>query len=114
MIKTTDVRNQDAGYWVAYAHMNRFGRDIAWQWMRDNWVWLEKNLGSDLSFSRFPVYAARTFVGKKQLAEFKKFYEPKITPALERSIKQGVEMIQWRTAWYDRDHKDVLEFFNNS
>lgn len=113
MVKTSTVRNQDAGYWIAYGLMNRFGRDIAWKWMRDNWAWLENNLGSDLSFYRFPVYAARVFTGEKYLKEFKKFFEPKKSPALERSIKQGIEMIEWHTAWYDRDHKEVLKYLKS-
>lgn len=109
--KSKDVRLQDAAYWIAYALANRFGRDTAWQWLQDNWDWLEKNLGTDLSFSRFPIFAARGFVGQKYLASFRKFFEPKMSPTLERSIRQGIEIITWHTAWYDRDHAKVLEFF---
>lgn len=110
MVKTKDVRSQDAAYWIAYALMNRFGRDAAWQWLQHNWDWLGEILGTDLSFSRFPIYAARVFTGKKYMKQFKDFFEPKISPSLERSIKQGIEIIQWHTDWYDRDHALVLEF----
>lgn len=111
--KTNDVRLQDAAYWVAYAFGNRFGRDTAWKWMQDNWDWLEASLGTDLSFSRFPIYAARVFTGDKYLKEFKDFFEPKMSPTLERSIKQGIETIEWHTAWYNRDHDAVLKFFKS-
>lgn len=114
VVKSDKVRNQDAAYWVIYALMNRFGRDIAWQWMQDNWDWLEGNLGTDLSFSRFPVYAARVFTGPKYMTEFKNFFEPKSSPALERAIKQGIEIITWHTNWYDRDHNSVLAFLNKN
>lgn len=110
-VKTKDVRLQDAAYWIAYAMMNRFARDTAWQWMKDNWDWLEKNLGTDLSFSRFPIFAARVFTGDKYLKDFKDFFEPKMSPTLERSIKQGIEIIEWHTTWYNRDHDAVLKFF---
>ncbi len=113
MVKTKDVRSQDAAYWIAYALMNRFGREAAWQWMQQNWDWLEKTLGTDLSFSRFPIYAARVFTGKKHLKQFQDFFQPKMSPSLERAIKQGIEIIQWHTGWYDRDHKVVLDFFRN-
>ena len=113
IVKTKDVRLQDAAYWIAYAFMNRFARDTTWMWMQDNWDWLEANLGTDLSFSRFPIYAARVFTGDKYLKEFKAFFEPKISPTLERSIKQGIEMIEWHTAWYNRDHDSVLKFFKS-
>lgn len=111
LVKTYDVRKQDAAYWLAYALGNRFGRDTAWQWMKDNWQWLEDNLGTDLSFSRFPVFAARVFTGQDYLDDFKRFFEPKSSPTLERAIKQGIEIINWHTAWYDRDHDAVLSFF---
>lgn len=109
--KSSDVRKQDLAYWVVYALTNRFGRDIAWQWLQDNWDWLEENLGTDLSFSRFPIYAARVFTGKQQRAAYTKFFEPKIDPKLERAIKQGLEIIDWHTAWFERDHAAVLAFF---
>lgn len=113
IVKTKDVRLQDAAYWIAYAFMNRFARDTTWQWMQDNWDWLEDNLGTDLSFSRFPIYAARVFTGDKHLKEFKAFFEPRVSPTLERSIKQGIEIIEWHTAWYNRDHDSVLKFFKS-
>ncbi len=113
-IVTTDhVRLQDAAYWIAYALTNRFGRDTAWQWVQKHWDWLVKNLGTDLAFPRFPVYVARVFTGQKQMAEYKKFFEPKSNPTLERAIKQGQEIIEWHTAWYDRDHDAVLKFFKS-
>jgi len=111
LMKTDAVRVQDAGYWLAYAFANRFGRDVSWQWLQANWDWWEATLGTDLSFSRTPIYAARVFTGKKYMDEYKKFFDPKMTPALERSIKQGLEIIQWHTAWYDRDYPAVLKFF---
>lgn len=111
--KTKDVRLQDAAYWIAFAMMNRFARDTAWQWMKDNWDWLQENLGTDLSFPRFPLFAAKVFTGDKYLKEFNDFFEPKMSPTLERSIKQGTEIIQWHTDWYNRDHDAVLKFFKS-
>jgi len=61
-ITSKSVRLQDASYWLIYSFMNQFARDRTWQWLVDNWTWLEKNLGNDMSFSRFPVYAARFIV----------------------------------------------------
>jgi len=111
LVLTEEVRLQDAAYWIAYALTNRFGRDTAWHWLQKNWTWLVKNLGTDLAFPRFPIFAARVFTGQKQLTEFKLFFEPKLNPILDRSIKQGLEIIEWHTAWYERDHDSVLQFF---
>lgn len=104
-IKTNDVRRQDAMYWLAYSFMNRHAKQTAWQWMKDNWSWLEDQLGSDLSFYRTPIYAGRSFSDPKFIKDYDKFFEARKQPALERSIKQGREMLEWQSAWKARDLK---------
>lgn len=110
-VMTDDVRLQDAAYWVVYSFMNRHARELTWQWLVKNWQWLHDNLGTDLSFSRFPLYAARSFSNIKFLPEYKKFFESVMNPGLERSFKQGVEMIEWQAAWKKRDITAVATFF---
>lgn len=111
-IDTDTVRLQDVSYWVAYSFMNRFARKDAWDWMVTHWGWLRKNLGSDLSFYRFPVYAGRAFSDQQFLKEYEAFFKKVMSPGLERSVKQGVEMVQWHAAWKKRDFKDIQAFFN--
>lgn len=111
MIPTKKVRRQDAMYWLAYSFMNRHAKRAAWDWMRENWNWLDKELGSDLSFYRTPIYAGRSFSSQDFASEYDAFFADKATPALERSIKQGREMLAWQTAWRDRDLKPLLTHF---
>jgi aminopeptidase N len=111
IVKTDSVRHQDVAYWIAYSYMNRHAKHLTWKWMTHEWDWLEKNLGSDLSFYRFPVYAANAFSDIKFLDEYKKIYEPKISPAIELSIKQGIEILTWQSAWKSRDFDSVKSFF---
>ncbi|MDZ7786169.1 MAG: M1 family metallopeptidase [Candidatus Saccharibacteria bacterium] len=113
MIKSEDVRLQDVAYWMAYSLMNRHAREITWQWIKDNWDWLEENLGSDLSFYRIPIYVARVRSDKEFIKEYKAFFEPKLSPSFERAYNQGLEMLQWQSAWKDRDYKEVLTLFKN-
>ncbi len=103
LISTNDVRRQDAMYWLAYSFMNRHAKRAAWKWMQDNWDWLNKQLGNDLSFYRTPIYAGRSFSDKSFLKEYDEFFKDKATPALDRSIKQGREMLEWQAAWKSRD-----------
>lgn len=112
-INSPSVRLQDTAYWIVYSFMNRFGRDETWRWMTQNWDWLEKNLGSDLSFSRFPVYAANAYSDRAFLKKFDEFFKPRTSPMLERTINQGREVITWHSAWKQRDFKAVNEFFKN-
>jgi aminopeptidase N len=106
-----NVRLQDAPYWIAFSFMNRHARNETWQWMVDHWDWLENNLSNDLSFSRFPVYAARVYCDTSFLTAYKTFFTKHKTPALERSINQGIEIIEWQAAWRQRDLKAIKAFF---
>jgi len=113
LINSDSVRLQDVAYWVAYSFSNRFAKRETWNWMKAHWSWLAENLGSDLSFYRFPVFAASAFTDQKFIKEYKEFFIPKIEPAFERSIKQGIEIITWQSAWKARDFESVSSFFKD-
>ncbi len=114
LIKSDTIRLQDAGYWIAYCFMNRHGRAKTWEWMKENWEWLKKNMGTDLSFSRMPIYAARNFADQKLINNYVEFFSSIMEPLLERSFNQGLEIAQTNTAWRERDSKLALEWFSNN
>lgn len=111
LIDTEAVRLQDVAYWLVYGFSNRFAKQPTWDWMVAHWQWLEKNMGNDLSFYRMPIYAARSFSDEAFLKEYKKFFGSVLSPAFERSYNQGIEIIQWQSAWKKRDLKLVQAFF---
>jgi aminopeptidase N len=111
MINSEHVRLQDVAYWVAYSFLNRHARTQTWEWVKENWEWLHQNLGTDLSFYRMPIYVARVHSDHEFIKEYKAFFEPKLSPAMDRSYKQGIEMLQWQSAWKDRSFKEVQAFF---
>jgi aminopeptidase N len=113
VITSSDVRLQDVPYWIAYSFLNRYAKDQTWEWVKEHWDWLHENLGTDLSFFRMPIYVARVFSDKSFLKEYKTFFEPKLSPALERSYKQGIEMLEWQSAWKQRDLKEIRTYFSN-
>ncbi len=113
-IKSDRVRLQDISYWLAYSFLNRHAKGLTWKWLKENWHWLEKNLGNDLSFYRTPVYAARSFSDSGYLKEFIEFFDQKRSPALERSINQGIEMLEWQTKWKKRDLTAVKDFLSKT
>jgi aminopeptidase N len=112
-ITTDDVRLQDSMYWVAYSFTNRFARQQTWQWLKDNWQWLKDNIGSDLSFYRMPVYAARVQNNTDFLPEFESFFKQHMSPAFERPIKQGIETVQWQSAWRERDLNTIQDYLQS-
>ena len=111
LVTTDTVRLQDVMYWVAYSFGNRFARDTTWQWLTEHWDWIGKNLGTDLAFYRMPVYAARNYSEAEFLPTYKAFFDKVIEPALDRSVRQGIEMIEWQSEWRTRDREAIKAFF---
>jgi aminopeptidase 2 len=112
LITSENVRLQDVSYWIAFSFMNRHSKKQTWEWLKTHWEWLEKNLGSDLSFYRMPIYAARCFSEESFSEEYKKFFKPILSPAMDRSYKQGLEIMEYQSAWRKRSIKEVKSFFD--
>lgn len=113
LIKSDTVRLQDVAYWIAYIFTNRHARADAWQWLKENWDWLKKTNGTDLSFSRMPIYAARNFANEDYLEDYKRFFTDRMEPMLERTYQQGLEIIETNVAWRKRDADTALDWFRS-
>ncbi len=113
LIDSKEVRHQDVGYWIAYSFINRHAKRATWDWLITHWDWLDKNLGNDLSFFRMPVYVSRSFSDLAFLKDYKAFFSKVLSPALDRSYNQGIETIEWQSAWKTRDLKTIKHFFKN-
>lgn len=111
LIKSDTIRLQDISYWIAYSFMNRHGREMTWKWLKENWDWLRQNLGTDLGFSRMPVYIARSFADDKFTKDFIEFFSSRMEPMLERSFNQGIEIAETASAWRRRDSQIALDWF---
>ncbi len=109
-IKNTDViRPQDTYRWFVYLVRGRESRELAWQWIRDNWDWVEKTFAGDKSYDDYPRYSAGALTTQKQLDEYKAFFEPMLTvPALKRVITIGISEIEGRVELIERDQDAVI------
>jgi aminopeptidase N len=112
-IKSSDVRSQDISYWVAYSFGNRFAKDKTWEWLKQNWKWLEDTLGTDLSFFRMPIYVARAFNEEKSLREYCDFFERRLTPSFDRTYRQGLEIINIQATWKQRSFDKLDKFIDD-
>lgn len=107
------VRQHDVDRWLAYLLRNRYGRKLAWQWLQDNWDWIEITFADDHSYDYFPRYTASAFNTPQLLEDYKAFFEPLTSRvALERNITLGIEEIENRVAWLQRDVAAVKHYFS--
>ena len=66
-----------------------------------------------MSFSRMPVYVAKVNGDESFIDEYKNFFSSRLSPSLERSYKQGLEMLEWQSSWKTKDFKAILDFFKS-
>ncbi|MEK7626029.1 MAG: M1 family metallopeptidase [Patescibacteria group bacterium] len=110
MIRSDHVRLQDIGHWIAYGFANIYAFKSTWKWVKENWDWLEQNLGSDMSFSRMPIYVANHISDKKLLEDYCKFFDANNSKSIERAYAQGKEMINSKIAWRERDEVKIKNY----
>ena len=89
------VKPQDLRSWFANVLANPKGEQFAWDWLRDQWSWLEKTVGGDMEFTTYITVASNIFHTEKRLEEFKEFFEPKVDqPGLGREIRMDTKNIE--------------------
>jgi aminopeptidase N len=104
------IRSQDIGRWYVWLLRNRDGRSLAWQWLRDNWTWIEKTFAGDKSYDDYPRYSANSLTTRKHLQEYRDFFTPKQSiPALSRVISMGIGELKGRVELIERDKDAVCQ-----
>lgn len=107
------VRLQDVPFWFVYLVRKQEARDVTWQWLLNEWGWIEDKFGSDKSYDYFPRYASGALFGAEWLEAYRAFFEPKIDqPSLKRVVGVGIEEITSRTAWFERDEPGLRKFLS--
>ena len=103
------IRPQDASRWFVYLIRTRENRQIAWNWLKENWAWVEDTFGEDKSYDDFIRYAATALLTTDELDDFRQFFEPMMDiPALARTIKLGITEISARVELIKRDKEAVI------
>ncbi len=102
------VRPQDVDHWLVLIMRNRYTQQEAWDWLRNNWDWIEQMFKADKSYDYFPRYAASALNTRKRLQEYKEFFEPlQDQISLQRNIVMGIEELETRVTWIERDLEAV-------
>lgn len=107
------VKLHDVDHWLVLLMRNRYNQAQAWQWLRDNWQWIEQTFAGDKSYDTFPRYAAGSFNTRQRFEEYREFFLPMAdVPLLSRNITMGIEELESRVAWIERDLAAVQDYFN--
>lgn len=104
------IRPQDLRGWYRDVLANDKGQQAAWDWIRQEWQWLEKTVGGDMEFPTFITVTAGVFHTPERLAEFKEFFTPKLdVSGLKREIQMDTKVIESRVALIEDEKAAVNE-----
>lgn len=102
------VRPQDLRTWFFYLINNKFARTLTWQWMVDNWTWLENNFKDSGQLDDFPRIASTCVVSEKHQSRYQTFFSPKLSePHLRRTIEMGLIDIEGQLTLIKKDLAEV-------
>jgi aminopeptidase N len=108
------IRPQDASRWFVYLIRTHESRQLTWNWLKDNWTWVEATFAGDKSYDDFIRYAAIGLTTSDELADFRRFFEPMLSiPALTRTIELGITEIAARVELIERDKAAVILALQN-
>ena len=104
------IKPQDLRAWYRGVLANDAGQQAAWDWLRNDWQWLNDTVGGDMEFATYITVTAGILHTPERLAEFKAFFEPKInTPGLTREIKMDIKVIASKVALIQKEQAAVNE-----
>lgn len=102
------IRSQDVARWFIYLIRNRYSRSKAWDWLRNNWSWIETTFAGDKSYDDYPRYAVSGLKTKQELEEYKKFFTPlRVQKSLTRVIDMAISELTARVNLIERDSEAV-------
>ncbi len=102
------IKPQDLRAWFRGVLANDHGQQAAWDWIQQEWSWLEKTVGGDMEFPTYITVISRIFKTSQRLAEFKRFFTPKENdPMLKREIQMDEKVIASRVELIEREQAAV-------
>ena len=105
------VRSQDVLRWLASFMRNKYTREVAWEYMLNNWGWLYDTLKRSKAFDYFPVYLAAVVVNEEYQRKYFEFFDDKSSiKVLSQNIKVGKADIEARLAWRKRDEDKIKQW----
>jgi puromycin-sensitive aminopeptidase len=98
---TDDVRAQDTPLVIVQAANNTEGRDLTWEFVKENWHELDRRYGQGGFAIMRIVGIAAGFSSLEREEEVRKFFETHPAPSAARTLQQVLESIRLNKRWLD-------------
>lgn len=108
-----DVRNQDAPYIIAQTWANKYGRDLTWRFIKNNYKTILKRYGEGGGLISRMITPLGNHIRLKDLNDAKKFFTKNTAPGADRSLNQAYEKIASNSAWLKADKNKIKKWLEN-
>ena len=108
---TGDVRSQDTITVVTAVAANLRGRQLAWQFVQDNWAEFDRRYGSGGFGLMRLVSVCSNFVDAAKIEEVETFFRDHPAPAAERTIRQALERVRLNSRWLELNREALAARF---
>lgn len=109
-----DVRGQDAPFMISLVWQNKYGRELTWQFVKNNWPLLVQRYGEGGHFLSRLLSPLGTHTTTKDAREIESFFKKNRAPGADRTIEQALERIYSNSAWKKSDEKDIKKWLSKN
>ncbi|XP_019871557.2 puromycin-sensitive aminopeptidase isoform X1 [Aethina tumida] len=109
---SAEVRSQDTVFVIISVALTRLGRELAWQFFKDNWSKIVERFSGYL-LTRLVKYLTESFASEEKSREVEEFFKEHKSPGTERTVQQAIETIQLNTAWLKRDSEAIRKYLTS-
>ncbi len=108
---TKRVRSQDTVMVVTSVAGNMHGRDLAWDFVREQWEEFDRRYGKGGFMIQRLMGTADAFATVRRAEEVEAFFAEHPVPAAQRKLQQTLEKIRLNAAWLERNGGDLRAWF---
>ncbi len=108
---SSEVRSQDTVILVSSVAGNTGGRDLAWDYIKDNWAEFNRRYGAGGFAMMRLVSVTGGFATSEARRDVEEFFQRNPVPSATRTIQQSLERIDLNVRWLDRNRDDLARWF---
>jgi aminopeptidase N len=110
--KTDVIKPQDLRFWFSSVISRPFSQAVAFDWLVENWDWVQEKLGGDMASGDFIKFIGNSFDTAAKLQDFTQFTDAfKDEPAFKRLIDMAKTQITAKIALLADQKAKVVEIF---
>lgn len=94
--------------------MTRAGRELAWQFFKDNWKELMNRYQGGFLIARLVKCTTENFASEEMALEIDEFFKEHKSPGTERTVQQSMESIRRNAAWLKRDGEAIKQYLSQN